>query len=82
MVHQVARLVANVIVVLILAGHDHLACLLGDLLEQFVLDVGQKARRIALFGRRLATSMNRRGQALQSLTDIAILHVSGTYAHA
>ena len=38
-VDQVAGLVANVVVVVVLAGHDDLARLFGKLLEQLVLDV-------------------------------------------
>ena len=55
-VDQVAGLVADVIVIVILAGHDHLACLLGKLLEQLVLDVGQQTSGVALLRRCVATS--------------------------
>ena len=55
-VDQVAGLVADVIVIVILAGHDHLARLLGKLLEQLVLDVGQQTSGVALLRRCVATA--------------------------
>ena len=81
MVDQVAGLVADVIVIVILAGHDYLACLLGKLLEQLVLDVGQQTRGIALLRRCITTTVNHLGQTCQRLSDISILNVCGAHTH-
>ncbi len=82
MVNQVAGLVADVVVIVIFAGHDDLARLLGKLLEQLVLDVGQQASGIALLRRRVATAMNHLGQTRQRLADISILNICGAHTHS
>ena len=81
MIDQVTGLVANVIVIVILAGHDHLARLLGKLLEQLILDVGQQTRGIALLRRCITTTVNHLGQTCQRLTDISILNIRGAHTH-
>ena len=65
MVDQVAGLVANVVVVVVLAGHDDLARLLGELLEQAVLLALEKLCRIGLLRRGVATAVDDGGQPLE-----------------
>ena len=76
MVHEIGRLVANVVVVAVLCRHDDLGSLLGKLLEQAVLFTSEKTRRIALLGRGIAPAMYGCGETADGLTDIARLHVS------
>ena len=81
-VDQVAGLVANVVVVVVLAGHDDLARLLGKLLEQLVLNIGQQTSGVALLWRCVATTVNHLGQARQRLADISILNICGAHTHS
>ena len=80
-VDQVAGLVADVVVIVIFAGHDDLARLLGKLLEQLVLDFGQQTGGVALLWRRIATTVNHLGQSRQRLADVSRLHVSCSDSH-
>lgn len=76
MIYQVARLIADVIVIAILAGHDDFAGLLGELFKQLVLDIREQARRIALLRRDIAARVDGNGQPLEGLADVAGLYVA------
>ena len=57
-IHQIARLIANMVMVVVFARHDDFARLFGNLFEQLVFDVGKKTSRIALIGAGIATGVN------------------------
>ena len=81
MVDEVRRLVADVVMVVVLARHHHLGRLLGDLLEQLVLRTGEQARGIALLRRRPATPANHLREPLDGPADVAVVHICRTFSH-
>ena len=80
-VDEVTHLVADVIVIIVLAGHDDLACLLGELLQELVLLTGEEPGGIGASRVMLPAPVNGSRKRVERLCHIAILHVCGTHAH-